>query len=99
MSLSSQCRRRFAFIQVSPTCSNIFTPIDIINLHDVEIKIEGNLHLPQNITYIQEIVKKTSGVWLTVQGTDVHITGTTNNASGWVECECSVFAEMRYIDC
>lgn len=58
----------------------------------MEIKIEGNLHLPQDITYIQGIVNTTSGVWFTFQGTNVHISGTSNVSTGWIECELHAVA-------
>lgn len=76
--------------------SNIFTPIVATNLLDVEIKIEGNLHLPQNITYVQGIVNTTS-VWFTFQGQNVHLTGTNDISTGWIECKfsCSFHRSKR----
>ena len=32
---------------------NVFEPIVATNLSNVEIRVEGNLHLPQNISYVQ----------------------------------------------
>lgn len=33
--------------------SNVFSPITAKNLSNVAIAVQGNLHLPQNITYVQ----------------------------------------------
>lgn len=32
---------------------NVLTPISATNLSNVEIRMEGNMHLPTNVTYIQ----------------------------------------------
>lgn len=39
----------------------VLTPIDQWNLNNVEILMQGNLHLPENITYVQEIVNGSGG--------------------------------------
>lgn len=49
--------------------------------------MHGNLHLSQNITAVQAIVNKTTSgnvYWITIAGTNVNYTGTTNVSTGWV---------------
>ncbi|KAG8874663.1 hypothetical protein FRB97_005743 [Tulasnella sp. 331] len=62
---------------------NIFTPINA-TLSNVDIRILGNLHLPQNITQVQLLVNTTATTWITVMGTEVSWTGTTNVSNGWI---------------
>jgi len=33
--------------------SNVFNPITATNLSNVAIAVQGNLHLPQNVSYVQ----------------------------------------------
>ena len=68
------------------TSSNIYTPINA-SLKNVEIQMHGNLHLPQNITAVQEIVNASSSgnvYWITIHGDNVNFTGTRNVSTGWV---------------
>jgi hypothetical protein len=39
----------------------LLTPIHHRGLNNIEISMQGNLHLPENITYIQELVNGTGG--------------------------------------
>jgi hypothetical protein len=39
----------------------LLTPIHHRGLSNIEISMQGNLHLPENITYIQELVNGTGG--------------------------------------
>lgn len=66
---------------------NIFTPIVATNLSNVEIQVEGNLNLPQNISYIQTLVNATSSgtlYWFTFSGPNVEYIGTDNVTNGWI---------------
>lgn len=40
-------------LTIRSVCSNVFSPITAKNLSNVAIIVQGNLHLPQNITYVQ----------------------------------------------
>lgn len=69
---------------------NAFTPISATNLKDVTIEMYGNLHLPQNITYMQEIYNKTTTssndnlFWFNLAGPGIHFVGTSNITTGWI---------------
>ncbi|KAJ5549210.1 exopolygalacturonase C [Penicillium frequentans] len=70
---------------------NIFTPIAATNLSNVEIKMSGNLHLPQNITEVQRIVNGTSSslyvdgsYWFKLKGPNIDYTGSANVNHGWI---------------
>ncbi|KAJ6114636.1 exopolygalacturonase C [Penicillium sp. IBT 16267x] len=70
---------------------NIFTPISATNLSNVEIKMNGNLHLPQDITTVQRIVNGTSGTlyadgsyWFKFKGPNIDYTGSGNVNYGWI---------------
>lgn len=67
---------------------NVFTPIVATNLSNVEIQMEGNLNLPQNISYIQIFVNATSSgtlYWFTFAGPNIDYVGTSNVTNGWME--------------
>jgi hypothetical protein len=69
----------------------VLTPIEVRGLDNVEISMQGNLHLPENITYIQELVNGTGGnaqagysYWFRLNGTYVDWVGTPNVTTGWI---------------
>ncbi|KAJ5711673.1 exopolygalacturonase C [Penicillium malachiteum] len=70
---------------------NVFTPISATNLSNVEIQMNGNLHLPQDITTVQTIVNGTSGTlysdgeyWFTFKGPRIDYAGSSNVNDGWI---------------
>lgn len=70
---------------------NVFNPIRATNLSNVEIQMQGNLYLPQNVTYIQEIYNITTGAtyatalyWFTFSGPNIDYIGTDNVTDGWI---------------
>ncbi|KAJ5289100.1 exopolygalacturonase C [Penicillium angulare] len=70
---------------------NIFTPISATNLSNVEIQVNGNLHLPQNITTVQRIVNGTGGdlysngqYWFEFKGPRIDYTGSSRVNNGWI---------------
>ncbi|KAH8703608.1 pectin lyase fold/virulence factor [Talaromyces proteolyticus] len=66
---------------------NIFTPISATNLSNVEIQVQGNLHLPQNITAIQTLVNATSSkslTWFKFAGSYIDYVGSPNVTTGWI---------------
>lgn len=70
---------------------NIFTPISATNLSNVEIQVNGNLHLPQNIAEVQSIVNRTNRVtyadgqhWFTFKGPNIDYTGSSDINNGWI---------------
>ena len=70
---------------------NVFQPISATNLSNVEISMQGNLHLPQNVTAIQAIVNETTGsaqatnlYWFSFAGPKIDWVGTSNITNGWI---------------
>lgn len=66
----------------------VLTSISAKNLSNVEIRMGGNLHLPKNLTYVQEYYNTTVGsgnlYWFTFAGDQVHYIGTPNVTTGWI---------------
>jgi polygalacturonase len=70
---------------------NVFNPITAGNLSNVGIQMRGNLHLPQNVTYIQGIINGTGAnsytttpYWFTFAGPNIDYTGSDNITNGWI---------------
>lgn len=70
---------------------NVFQPISATNLSNVEIQMNGNLHLPQNIATVQEIVNGTGGAlysngqyWFTFSGPSIDYIGSSDVNNGWI---------------
>ncbi|KZT68965.1 glycoside hydrolase family 28 protein [Daedalea quercina L-15889] len=68
---------------------NVFSPVTATNLSNVAIAVQGNLHLPQNITYVQSVVNGTSyaagtGYWFTFSGPQIDFVGSDNVTTGWI---------------
>ncbi|KAF9892926.1 hypothetical protein FE257_000518 [Aspergillus nanangensis] len=63
---------------------NIFHPIQATNLSNVEIRMHGNLHLPQNITAVQSIVQSGTSSWFEISGPRVDWTGPPSPNNGWI---------------
>lgn len=93
-----------AFEEALKTCSananiilnasdyNILTPISATNLSNVGIHVQGNLHLPRNITAVQEVVndttKATNGsslYWFKFAGPQLDFIGISDIRTGWIE--------------
>ncbi|KAI9045547.1 putative extracellular exo-polygalacturonase [Aspergillus affinis] len=63
---------------------NLFRPIQATNLSNVEIRMHGNLHLPQNITAVKEIVSGGKSTWITLEGPRVDWVGPEDEKDGWI---------------
>ncbi|KAJ9630570.1 hypothetical protein H2203_001093 [Taxawa tesnikishii (nom. ined.)] len=70
---------------------NILQPISATNLSNVEISLQGNLHLPQNITAIQAIVNATTAsaqatslYWFKFAGPSIDYVASSNVSNGWI---------------
>ncbi|TKX19051.1 glycosyl hydrolases family 28 protein [Elsinoe australis] len=70
---------------------NVLTPIKATNLSNVEISMMGNLHLPTNITAVQEIVNASGGnqqagtlYWFWFAGPSIDYQSTSNVTTGWI---------------
>jgi len=68
---------------------NVCTPISQTNLSNVVVRHLGNLHIPQDIPYVQNQVANNSGnYWWTLKGNDVSWIGTPNVSSGGSAMRC-----------
>lgn len=70
---------------------NIFQPISATNLSNVEIRMNGNLHLPKDIAKIQRIVNGTDSslysdgkYWFSLAGPRIDYIGSANVNYGWI---------------
>jgi hypothetical protein len=70
---------------------NVFTPISATNLSNVAIYMSGNLHLPKNITYIQNVVNTSNAAtystalyWFKFAGPSIDYIGSKNVTSSWI---------------
>jgi hypothetical protein len=59
---------------------NVFSPLKATNLSNVLVHHLGNLNLPQNITYVQDVTASAGGSlkWFDIRGKDVSWIGTTD---------------------
>ena len=87
----AECSRDAVVIFSEGVDYNVFTPINATNLSNVGIQMQGNLHLPQNITYIQAIVNgsgansyTTTPYWFRFAGPYIDYIGTDNVTNGWI---------------
>lgn len=72
---------------------NVYNPISAHNLSNVTINMQGNMHLPDNVTYIQTLVdasaantNATALYWFDLLGPGINWVGTSNVSNGWIEC-------------
>lgn len=71
---------------------NVFNPVIANNLSNVTIQMQGNLHMPQNVTYIQSLVNASASknasalYWIDLNGPGINWMGSTNVTTGWIEC-------------
>lgn len=59
---------------------NVFSPLKVCGLSNVVVRHLGNLNLPQNVTYMQEVTAKNGGSlkWFDIRGDNVSWIGTSN---------------------
>ncbi|KAK4539971.1 hypothetical protein LTR36_009941 [Oleoguttula mirabilis] len=70
---------------------NALTPVIATNLSDVTIEMYGNIHLPQNVTYVQALFNDTTYAtgasnlyWFAFAGPGIKYVGTPNVTTGWI---------------
>ncbi|KFA78787.1 hypothetical protein S40288_08984 [Stachybotrys chartarum IBT 40288] len=65
---------------------NVFEPIAALSLDNVIISVQGNLHLPQDIPTVQQIVVDNGGrvEWFEFKGKDVQYIGSEDITTGWI---------------
>jgi hypothetical protein len=87
----ASCARDAVIVFSEGVDYNIFTPISAKNLSNVEIRMEGNIHLPKNITYVQNIVNTSNALtystalyWFTFSGPSIDYISTGNVTTGWI---------------
>ncbi|KAH9842792.1 pectin lyase fold/virulence factor [Rhodofomes roseus] len=85
----TECAQNSVIVFSEGVDYNVYSPITAKNLSNVAIVVQGNLHLPQNISYVQSIVNGTSyaagtGYWFTFSGPQVDFIGSDNVTTGWI---------------
>lgn len=87
----AKCSRDAVVVFKEGVDYNVFYPISAKNLSNVEIQMNGNLHLPQNITAIQALVNQSNALtystrlyWFSFAGPQIDYIGTSNVSSGWI---------------
>ena len=74
----AQCSQNSEIIFSEGLEYNVFSPLKATNLSNVVVRHLGNLNLPQNITYMQNLTAAAGGSlnWFDIRGTDVSWIGT-----------------------
>ncbi|ORY67181.1 glycoside hydrolase family 28 protein [Pseudomassariella vexata] len=65
---------------------NLMTPLELKGLNNIELVFNGNLTLPDNLTYVESVVGNPTmypGHWITIKGTNVTLTGSNDPSDGW----------------
>lgn len=62
---------------------NVYEPVVATNLSNVVISVQGNLNLPRNMSYVQEVVADGGGsvYWFDLKGTNVQYVGSEDVCS------------------
>ena len=88
---SAECSRDAVVVFKEGANYNVFCPLSAKNVRNVEIQMNGNLHLLQNITTSQAVVNQfnalTSSASLScfsLAGPQTDYTGTDNVSNGWI---------------
>lgn len=87
----SECSQDSVIVFSEGTDYNILTPISATNLSNVEIRLQGNLHLPRKITDVQAAVNASNALtystalyWFKLAGSSIDFIGTSNLTNGWI---------------
>lgn len=65
---------------------NVFRPIKANNLTDVNIVVDGNLHLPQDMEAVRKIVLASTSntFWFDFKGSNINWIGSKDPNAGWI---------------
>ncbi|KAH8921542.1 glycoside hydrolase family 28 protein [Atractiella rhizophila] len=86
-----QCSQNARVVFKEGITYNAYRPVQITGLNNVEVEINGNIQLPTNISYIQNLVAEITaeGIygnpWFYIQGNDVSIVGSDDPRWGWFQ--------------
>ncbi|KAF2101697.1 glycoside hydrolase family 28 protein [Rhizodiscina lignyota] len=82
----SQCGNDSSFWFSAHQTYNLYTPLNLSNLGNVEFLFESNITIPKNVTEVQAIVNDTSvypGHWITIKGSNIVFKGSGRGGEGW----------------
>ncbi|RXG41513.1 hypothetical protein VDGE_09366 [Verticillium dahliae] len=79
-----RCNRDSLILFEEGSNYNVFEPIAALNLTNVILSVQGNLHLPQDISAVQKIVAGGNGHWFDFAGTDIQYIGNSDISHGWI---------------
>ncbi|KUJ07419.1 pectin lyase-like protein [Mollisia scopiformis] len=87
----AKCSRDSVIVFSERVDYNIFTPISAGNLSNVAILMHGNLHLPQDVVAVQNLVNASNALtyssalyWFTFAGPNIDYVGTSNVSTSWI---------------
>jgi len=84
---SAGCTSGISIVFSADTTYNVWSPLVFPELNDIEVRIEGNLTYPENITLVQEYVGASNymGAWITFTGgKNVTLSGSQDPTQGWM---------------
>lgn len=83
---TAECRESSRVVFEKGLTYSLWTLLQLKNLSNVEFVFNGNVSLPDNVSYVESVVADTSiypGRWINFQGTNVTLTGCEDAESGW----------------
>ncbi|KAK6066923.1 exopolygalacturonase C 1 [Seiridium cupressi] len=86
VSTVAECGDRSRVIFQKGLTYNLITPLKLSALTNIELVFEGNVSLPENVTYVETVVNNTKiypGRWINFAGTNVTLTGSKDPEDGW----------------
>lgn len=87
------CGNNSTYLFSAHTTYNLYTPLSVSGLSNVEFLFEGNITIPEDVTTVQTVVNNTKiypGHWITIAGSDVVFHGGGRKNEGWFfgEIDC-----------
>ncbi|KAF2433893.1 putative exopolygalacturonase C [Tothia fuscella] len=80
----SRCAKDATIVFSEGVNYNVFRPISA-KLDNVAIHVKGNIHLPQNVTLVQSLVKSKKGsTWFQFSGPQIDYIGIADVNQGWI---------------
>ncbi|KAK8038979.1 polygalacturonase [Apiospora rasikravindrae] len=83
---TAECGDHSRVVFEKGTTYSLWTPLQLKSLSNVEFVFNGNVSLPDNVSYVESVVADTSiypGRWINFQGTNVTLTGSEDPEGGW----------------
>ncbi|KAK8086766.1 pectin lyase fold/virulence factor [Apiospora phragmitis] len=82
----AECGDKSRVVSEKGITYNLWTPLQLKSLSNVEFVFNGNVSLPDNVSYVESVVADTSiypGRWINFQGNNVTLAGSDDLKEGW----------------